>query len=367
MGSAIQIPSFVETLKPYKPGMHMESLRREKKIEKIVKLASNENPLGPSPKAREAIREGISDLHRYPDTESFQLLKALSEKYQKKISEIVCGHGTDALLAYIINAFTGEGDEVLTSEGTFIGIYVNTNKLGRKLVTVPLLNYSYNLEALQKKVSKKTKIIYLANPNNPTGTLFSKKEFESFMEGIPQNILVILDEAYVHYAATFKEYPNGLEYDYPNLIVTRTFSKAYGLGGLRLGFAVASSRIIQQIYKVKLPFEPHFLAQVGGEAALADEVFLKKTMRANELSLEMIEKKCEELGISYIKSYANFILLIFSQEKEAHLFHEACLEKGLILRRTESFGIPHGIRISSGTIEETIFALSIIEKAWVSL
>ncbi len=363
----IQIPSFIQNLEPYKPGMHIEALKREKKVERVVKLASNENPLGPSPKAMSAIKETTPHLHRYPDTQSFALLNALSQKVKKKPCEIVCGHGTDALLAYIINAFTAEDDEVLTSEGTFIGIYVNVNKLGRKLVKVPLKNYAYDLEAIEKRISKTTKIIYLANPNNPTGTLFSKKEFEGFISSVSKNILVILDEAYVHYAATYKEYPNGLDYDFPNLIVTRTFSKAYGLGGLRLGFAIANSPLIEQIYKVKLPFEPHFLAQVGGSASLSDEEFLKKTMRVNLLSLEMMEKKFEELGISYIKSYANFMLLLFKNEKEASLFHATCLNKGLILRHTKSFGIPNAVRISSGTIEETIFALNTIETVWAHL
>jgi len=360
----IKIPEWITKLKPYIPGKPVGELAEEKSLEKIVKLASNENPLGPSPKAMAAVIKHLPEAHRYVDPASPELVAKIAGKFGKNPDQIICGHGVDALLGYILSAFTREHEEVLTSQGTFIGIYVNTQKLGRKLLLVDLNNYTFDLEAILSSISSRTRIIYLANPNNPTGTIFTKRQFEKFMEGVPGEILVILDEAYTEFASRDPDFPNGLDYDYGNLIVTRTLSKSYGLAGFRIGFAAGPTEIIRELYKVKLPFEPNFAAQKAAIAALDDDEFLKRTLEVNEKSLRRMMTKFDEIGIKYVKTHANFVLLLMPSEKFAESFNEECLNSGLIVRYVKPFGIPNGIRINSSTEDETEFALGVIEKVY---
>jgi histidinol-phosphate aminotransferase len=216
-------------------------------------------------------------------------------------------------------------------------------------------------------VTESNKVIYLANPNNPTGTMFKAREFESFMHSVPNTIPVILDEAYTLFAEGHPGYPNGLDYDYPNLIVTRTFSKAYGLAGLRVGFAVSHPDIIKELYKVKLPFEPNLTAQIAAAAALDDDDFLVRTKETNTKSLQRFRKFFEELGIKQIPTAANFILMLFPTEQIAAAFNEECQNNGLIVRFVKPFGIPNGIRINSGTVDETEFAIKVIGKVYDEL
>jgi|SRR5690554_819406 len=363
----IKIPKHVQTLKPYKAGKPIDELAREKGLTKIVKLASNENPLGPSPKAVEVINRYVNELHRYTNPSAYKLVNAIAEKYKKNTSQIVTGSGSDSLIQYIVTAFSETGDELLSSQGTFIGWYVNVNKYGFKSVEVPLKNYHIDLDGIFNSISPKTKIIYLANPNNPTGTMFTKNEFDSFLNKVPENILVVLDEAYTVYAESNPEYPNGLTYEKDNLIVLRTLSKAYGLAGLRIGFAYGPEYLIQQLYKVKLPFEPNLLAQEAAIAAFDDDEFLKKTVEMNEKSLQKMKKKFDELGIEQVPTAANFILILFPSEEFAIDFNEECLNRNLIIRHVNSFGVPNGIRINSGTMEETDFALEVISEIYPAL
>ncbi|UCE23342.1 MAG: histidinol-phosphate transaminase [Candidatus Zixiibacteriota bacterium] len=360
----IRIPEFVSKLTPYKVGKPIEELAREKKLERIVKLASNENPLGPSPRAVEAIQNALGQLNRYTDPTSHELVQALARKYSIQPEHIVCGHGTDSLIAYVINAFTEEKDEILTCEGTFIGIYVSARKFGRRLATVPLKNYTFDLKAILRAVSENTRIIYLANPNNPTGTMFGYREFEAFMAEVPDDILVILDEAYTAYAGSNPDYPNGVRYDYENMVVMRTLSKAYGLGGLRIGFAVGPRKIIDTIYKVKLPFEPNVLAQKAAVAAVDDDEFLERTVETNRKALEMMQARFDRIGIEYVPTSANFILLLLPDQHSAEQFTAGCLDRGLIVRHVAAFGIPNGIRVNSGTYDEMEFGLDIIERVY---
>ena len=360
----IKIPKHIQNLQPYKAGKPIDELAREKGLSKIVKLASNENPLGPSPKATEVIKEHLSELHRYTNPSAYKLVNTIAKKYKKRPPQIITGSGSDSLLQYIITAFSERDDELLTSQGTFIGWYVNVNKYGFNSVEIPLKKYHIDLEGIADKINTKTKIIYLANPNNPTGTMFTKDEFDSFLFRVPENVLVILDEAYTVYAEYHPDYPNGLEYEKDNLIVLRTLSKAYGLAGLRIGFAFGSEELIKELYKVKLPFEPNHLAQEAAIAALNDDEFLKRTVELNRISLDKMIKKFNELGIEQVPTAANFVLLIFSSEEFAIDLNEECLNRGLILRHVKSFGIPNGIRINSGTMEETDFALKIISEVY---
>jgi len=363
----ITIPKRVADLLPYQSGKPIGQLARERHPKRIVKLASNENPLGTSPLALKAIRENLDQLHRYVDPAAPELVGAIAAKFQIRSEKIICGHGTDALLGYILNALTQPGDEILTSEGTFIGMYVNVNKFGRRLSLVPLKNYAFDLDRIHASITDQSRAIYLTNPNNPTGTIFTKKEFDRFLSGVPENVLVILDEAYTEYAAFSQDYPDGLKYERDNLIVLRTLSKTYGLAGLRVGFAVGPEYLIQQIYKVKLPFEPNYLAQKAALAALEDSDFIQKTVETNRRSIKKMQTKFDSLGIRQVPTWANFLMLLLPSEKMARDFFEECLNFGLIVRNLNRFGIPPGIRINSGTDEETQFALEVIEKVWRKL
>lgn len=363
----IRIPKRVQELKPYIAGKPIEELAREKKLDRIVKLASNENPLGPSPLAVEAIKRSASEIHRYTDPTNHDLVEALAKTLGKKPAQIICGHGIDSLLGDIIGAFTLTADELLTCDGTFIGIYVNTKKHTRTLTTVPLKDFTFDLSGILASITSKTRLIYLANPNNPTGTMFGKSDFESFMKQVPDSVLVILDEAYSTYALEFDDYPDGLDYEFENLIVTRTLSKIYGLAGARIGFAVGPEYLIRELYKVRLPFEPNLLAQQAATAALNDDEFLRRTVSLNKESLGQMSACFKELGIKQIETTANFILLLMPSEEFALRFNDECQNRGLILRHVAAFGIPNGIRINSGTIDETEFALNIIRQVYPAL
>lgn len=363
----IKIPPFVDSLRPYKAGKQISELAREKKLDKIVKLASGENPIGPSPMAVEAMRKALLSLNRYPDPGSYDLVHAIADKYQIQPNHIICGHGSDSMLSYIVEAFAREDDEIVTSEGTFSGIYFTIRKKGRKLITVPMINYQFDLEGILNAITDQTTMIYIANPNNPTGTMIRKSEFENFMDRVPDHVMVVLDEAYTVYAKEHKDYPNGVGYDYENMVVTRTFSKAYGLAGLRIGFAVGPDKVIEALYKVKLPFEPHLLAQDAAIAALKDDSFLQQTLELNKRSLGMLIDFFKKNQIQYVPSYTNFLLALMPDEQFASSFAEGCLNQGLIIRHVDSFGFPNGIRINSGTIEETQFAIEVMEKVYKEL
>lgn len=363
----IQIPLNVQELLPYKPGMPSEELANRVKLKRIVKLASNENPIGSSPKAIDLIREKIDRAHIYPNQASPQLVNSISEKLLVDHSKIICGSGIDSLLASIIIACSSGGDEIVTSCGTFIGIYVHARKFNRTLVQTELKNWGYDLQAILKSVSDKTKIIYIANPNNPTGSMFFRDEFKEFIEKVPDNVLVVLDEAYNEYACSYAGYVDGIEFKRENLITMRTFSKVYGLAGLRVGYAIGHEKIIAQIYKVKMPFEPNRLGQFAACAALGDDEFVEQTV---ELNQNMLTKMCsffDSIKLPYVKSWANFVLLIMPSRDFALNFHNACLEKGLILRHVEPFGISNGIRVTTGMQDDTFFALNIIEEVWLNL
>jgi histidinol-phosphate aminotransferase len=357
------VPKHVQNLQPYKPGKSIRDASKEFGISKWIKLASNENPLGVSPEAKKAAVAAIEEGYIYPHPRSPELLEVLSKKFGRSEDEIIVGNGIDALLAYIIMAFTTEGEEVLTSQGSFIGTYVNVNKLGRVLKTVPLKNWEYDLDALLAATTSGTKIVYLSNPNNPTGSAFNKAQWEKFFNALPKHVLVILDEAYYEYAYGHAEYPNGLDYSSDRLIVTRTMSKAYGMANFRVGYAFSTPEIIREIQKVKLPFEPSTISVKAAAAAMGDEDFLEKTQKLNEIGLGFFMKEFQRLGISFKKeTYGNFIMMIFENETKALKFNEECLKNGLILRPLGSFGIPQGVRINTGTIVENKQAMAIIEK-----
>ena len=345
------VPPYIESLEPYKAGKPIAELQKELGLTRIVKLASNENPTGPSPLAVEAMRMHVDQLHRYPNG-GLDLREVLAERFRLKIGNVIAGSGSEGIMSNIIRAFLCDDDEVLTSEGTFVGFYVLARSRGTKLVTVPLRDFHFDLVAIADRINEHTKIIYLVNPNNPTGTIFTKQEFDEFMRKVPGHVLIILDEAYFEYAQDNPSYPDSMHYRYDNVITLRTFSKAYGLAGIRIGYGFAHDMLIENLLKVKLPFEPSTLAQAAGIAALSDEVFLKETLEVNARERKALPAALRELGYTVVPSEANFVLVPLNDERAVENLYQNLLKMGIILRPLKAFGLPRCVRITIGTEEQ---------------
>jgi histidinol-phosphate aminotransferase len=344
------VPPSIATLAPYVPGKSAEEVRAQYGLERIYKLASNENPLGSSPLAVESMLLSLDSLNTYPNGGA-DLRRVLAEAYDVKTANVVVGSGSEGIMANIMRTFLCDDDEVLTSEGTFIGFYVLARSRGVAMRTVPLKDWRFDLPALAGAVNDKTKIIYLANPNNPTGTIFTRQEFDSFYKHVPERVLIILDEAYFEYAKDNPRYPDSMRYRYDNVITLRTFSKVYGLAGVRIGYGFAHEDLVANLNKVKLPFEPSSLAQAAGIGALADKEFLHRSLELNSRSLRYLQHALTDLGLTVVPSEANFLLVSFGSESEAKRFSDEMLREGIILRHLSAFGLPSCVRISTGTDE----------------
>lgn len=358
----IKIPEYIQKLSPYKPGNKLKSGKKQKNILDFINLASNENPLGASPKAIEALKETAKYLSVYPDVGATELISNLSEMLGKPENNIIAGSGSDAIIGDIIKAFSDYGDDILTAEETFIGYFVNILKLGRNLIKAPMNDHKYDLEAITNSITPKTRIIFLSNPNNPSGSMFFKDEFHWFLKQVPKDILIVYDEAYSIYAGLYDGYPNGLDYEQENLIVIRTFSKSHGLAGIRIGFAFGPENLISTLYKVKLPFEPNSIAQKVALAALSDYDFIFQTIKLNTISLEKMTNLFDELKVNYVKPYANFVMILFENQDLAINFVDKCYENGILVRHLPPFGVPNGVRISTGTHTQMDYSLNVFKK-----
>jgi|TARA_B110000263_G_scaffold249260_1_gene266337 histidinol-phosphate aminotransferase len=342
------VPSYIQNLSIYVPGKSIDQLEREG-IKNIYKLASNENSLGPSPKAIEAIKKSLKDIHRYPDMVGYDLRTKLAKKFNVKMNNVILGAGSEGIMSTIMRTFLLNDDELISAENSFIGFRVLANASGKKVNWVPMNNYKYDLEAMAEKVTEYTKIIYIANPDNPMGTYINRKDFDAFYKHIPERVLIILDEAYFEFAEYESDYPDSMTYRYDNVITLRTFSKAYGLAGLRIGYGFAHDTLISNLMKVKEPFEPSLIALTGGMAAMDDHMFLKDTLLMNKAGYIYFKKELEGLGIKTIPSVANFITTIWDTEDRAEKITASLLKKGIIVRNLHAFGWPKCIRISIGT------------------
>lgn len=354
------VPPYIAALRPYEAGRSIEEVRKQFGLTRVAKLASNENPLGTSPHALEAMRRALADgLSRYGDG-GLAVRVALAERFATHPKNVIAASGSESLLSSIVRTFLGDDDEVLTTEAAFIGFQVMARSRGVAYREVPYRHYRYDLSGLADAITPRTKIIYLANPNNPTGTIFTRREFDAFYPRVPERVLIILDEAYFEYAqyAAAEEYPDSLRYRYDNVITLRTFSKAYGLAGIRIGYGLAHEQLITQLLKIKLPFEPSGVAQAAAIAALGDAGFLERTLELNARSLRMLSD-----GLPAIPSYANFVMVPLPSADAARELTQQLLEQGVIVRPLAAFGLPHAIRISTGTIEETEMCLSAIAMA----
>lgn len=345
------VPPYIETLEPYKAGKPISELQRELGITDIIKLASNENPLGSSPLAIEAMKKYFHELNLYPNG-GLDLREELAKRFNLKVGNVIAGSGSEGIMSNIIRAFLCDDDEVLTSEGTFVGLYVLARSRGVKLVQIPQRNYHYDLEAIGRAINKHTKIIYLANPNNPTGTIFTRDEFAAFMKVVPGHVLIILDEAYFEYARDNSEYPDSMQYRYDNVITLRTFSKIYGLAGIRIGYGFAHDALIANLLKVKLPFEPSTLAQAAGIGALIDTTFVMHSLDVNARGKGFLIPALRKLGLTLVPTEANFVMICFGSELTVNKVYDELLKLGVIIRPLRAFGLPHCIRITIGTQEQ---------------
>lgn len=360
------VPPYIESLEPYKAGKPIAELQRELGITDIIKLASNENPLGPSPKAVEAMKKHFDELNLYPNG-GLDLREVLAERFHLKVGNVIAGSGSEGIMSNIIRAFLCDDDEVLTSEGTFVGLYVLARSRGVRLVLVPQNNYHFDLEAIARAINPNTKIIYLANPNNPTGTIFTKSEFDRFMIHVPAHVLIILDEAYFEYAQGNPDYPDSMKYRYDNVITLRTFSKIYGLAGVRIGYGFAHDALITNLLKVKLPFEPSTLAQAAGIAALGDTGFLARSLDVNAKGKSYLLPALRSLGLAVISSEANFVMVPLASESAVQHVYNELLKLGVIIRPLRAFGLPHCIRITIGTQTENERLAGSMKKVLASM
>jgi len=356
------VPPYIESLRPYEAGRGIDEVKREYGLTDVAKLASNENPLGSSPLALREIIRHMEGLNLYTNG-GLDLRRVLAQKFGVKTENVIAGSGSEGIMSNIIRTFLCDEDEVLTTEAAFIGFQVLAKSRGVQYRTVPYRDWHYDLPALAREINDHTKIVYLANPNNPTGTIFSKQEFDAFYKHVPERVLIILDEAYFEYAKDNPRYPDSMHYRYDNVITLRTFSKVYGLAGIRIGYGFAHEDLIANLLKVKLPFEPSTLAQAAGIGALADKEFLHRSLEMNARGLELLSTSLRQMGYQVVPSEANFVMLVLPGEQEAAQLTTSLLRLGVIIRPLKAFGLPHCVRISTGTDAENQRCVEAIEKA----
>ncbi len=345
------VPPYIASLRPYEAGRTIEEVRAQYGLTDIAKLASNENPLGASPLALDAVRHAMDHLNLYPNG-GLDLRRVLAHEFDLRIDNVIAGSGSEGIMSNIIRTFLCDEDEVLTTDAAFIGFQVLAKGRGVKYRTVPYRDWHYDLSALAREINERTKIIYLANPNNPTGTIFSKHEFDDFYRHVPERVLIILDEAYFEYAKDNPRYPDSMHYRYDNVITLRTFSKVYGLAGIRIGYGFAHEDLIGNLLKVKLPFEPSTVAQAAGIGALADKEFLHRSLELNARGLKSLTSGFRDLGFHVVPSDANFVMVVLPGAEQAAQLTKDLLTQGIIVRPLGSFGLPNCIRISTGTDED---------------
>jgi histidinol-phosphate aminotransferase len=356
------VPPYIESLRPYEAGRSAEEVQHEYGLTNVAKLASNENPLGASPFALTELTRALGRLNLYPNA-GLDLRRVLADTYDLKLENVIAGSGSEGIMSNIIRAFLCDEDEVLTTEAAFIGFQVLAKSRGVAYRTVPYRDWHYDLPALARAITERTKIVYLANPNNPTGTIFTRQEFDAFYAHVPERVLIILDEAYFEYAKDNPRYPDSMHYRYDNVITLRTFSKIYGLAGVRIGYGFAHEELIANLLKVKLPFEPSTPAQAAGIGALSDKEFLHRSLELNARGLKSLTRGLREAGIAVVPSEANFVMAPLSNEAQAMQLTEDLLRQGVIIRPLASFGLPHCVRISTGTDEDNDRCVEAIHKA----
>lgn len=362
MSIAALAPEYVRAISPYQPGKPISELAREMGLNEqdIIKLASNENPLGMSPRARQAALAALDDSHRYPDGNGFELKAALAERHGVGMDQIVLGNGSNDVLELAARVFLIPGSAAVYSRHAFAVYPLATQAMGAQGIETPARDWGHDLQGMRAAIKPGVRMVFIANPNNPTGTLLRQDELERFIESVPQEVVVVLDEAYNEYLAP------DLRGDsvawlkrFPNLVVTRTFSKAYGLAGLRVGYALAHEQVTDMINRVRQPFNVNSVAQAAAVAALRDVSFVKKTFDLNQRGMLQITEGLTRLGLEYIPSFGNFIAFRIGN---ATAMYRRLLELGVIVRPIANYDMPDWLRVSIGLESENAKFLAALEK-----
>jgi histidinol-phosphate aminotransferase len=346
----------------YTPGKSIDSVRRQYQLDRIYKLASNENPLGASETVNTVLKDALNSLYRYPDAGGIALRSKLAEMHNRNIDNILLGNGSAELIDLICRAFVNAGDEVLTSEYSFEKYYISTLLMEGKPVHAKMENFTYDLRAMAEHITAKTKVIFIANPNNPTGTYVSADQLTAFIDLVPPGVIVVLDEAYYEYARQYADYPDGLNFNQKNIIVLRTFSKAYGLAGLRMGYLLAPAALARQIAHTREAFNTNALGQLAALTALDDQAHIAQSIELNEAEKQRLYDAYEQMNIHYYPSATNFILIKVNPNGKA--LGDKLLEKGIIVRPLANYGLNHHIRVSIGLPQENDFFISALKAVY---
>ncbi len=350
----------VMNIQPYQPGKPIDEVKRELLLEEVYKLASNENSLGPSPKALSAVKKALKNLNRYPDGNCYYLKIKVAEKLKVRPENLVFGNGSDELIAVIIQAFMNEDENAVVADPTFLEYRLIVEAYGRPIKIVSCIDLRYDLDGMRKAIDEKTKVVFIANPDNPTGTYVNDKQITRFLENIPGNVIVVMDEAYYDFVDA-KDYPDTMRHlKDKNLIILRTFSKAYGLAGLRVGYALANAELIECMNRVRQPFNVNSLAQVAAMAGIDDTAHLRKTKATVLKGKKYFYKELDNMGISYVPSQANFILV--NVKRDSWDFFQKLLRYGVIVRDMKPYKLESYIRVTIGTDKENNKFIEALKK-----
>ncbi len=361
------VPAYdsILALAPYQTGKPVEELTREYGISDVVKLASNENPMGCSPHVTLAVTEQLGKLARYPDGNGYYLKQALADFNDVDVSQITLGNGSDDLLDILVRSFANANDAIIYSQYAFIVYPMLAKMQGATGIEVPAHRFGHDLKAMSQAVqdNPNTKIVFIANPNNPTGTQVEHNALREFMESVPRSVLVVLDEAYIEYSPESNN--RALLDEFDNVVIVRTFSKAYGLAGLRVGYALSSVAVAELLNRIRQPFNVSRIGLAAAAAALADQDFIDKTRQMNDEQMRWLEKQFDALGLGFIKSHANFIMVEVEVEMEdttAASIYQALLEQGVIVRPLTSYGLPNWLRITVGVAEDNLRLIDTLQS-----
>ncbi|RMF95524.1 MAG: histidinol-phosphate transaminase [Candidatus Schekmanbacteria bacterium] len=355
------VPDYILSITPYNPGKPIEEVEREFGIKDPVKLASNENPLGPSPKALNALKGYLKKASFYPDSHSYYLKQQLAAKFKVSENNIAVGNGSNELLEFLCRAFIKPGVSAVMADQAFMVYKMLVQATGGEKIIVPLRNHTHDLKAMLNAVRDDTRIIFIANPNNPTGTIVKEDEFEEFLFSVPEDVIIVLDEAYAEYVSD-EEYPNSIEHfsRRKNLVILRTFSKIYGLAGLRIGYAIASEEIIDILNRIRQPFNVNSAAQTAALAALSDEEHINRSIEVNEAGKDFLYKELEKLNLDFVPTEANFILIDCKADCD-EIFLKL-LKLAVIVRPMKGYDFPTSIRVTIGTAKDNKRFISSLER-----
>lgn len=354
------VPPYIQSLHPYEPGKPLEEVERELGIRNCVKMASNENPLGPSPKAKKAIAAAIKKIHFYPEGDAFYLRRRMMEALGVYSEELIFGNGSNELIELLIRCFVREGGNIVVSKHAFVVYKLITQGAGGETLEAPATaQYGHDLDAMAALVNGKTKLVFIANPNNPTGTYNTEKELCGFLDKV-RHIPVVMDEAYYEYAVA-KDYPHtvALRKKYPNLVILRTFSKAYGLAGVRIGYGIGDAELVQYLNRLRQPFNTSLIAQAAALAALDDKAHVAKSRKLNAAGLKFLYKELDKRKIPYLASQANFILV---KSGNGRAVFQKLLREGVVVRPMDVYALPDHIRVTIDTERNNRRFLKALDK-----